>query len=145
MLAVHTRKSFVRSLALAFLLMGLAFCVPAISHAAIVPACNPLPGQPNSCGVKHIFELVVNIYNFLLGAAALVAMLFVVVGGIRMFFLAASESELENAKHTVKYAIVGFVMIACAYLIVNTLIFVLGGGGLQQLFQRLGLGAFGIF
>lgn len=107
---------------------------PVVGLAAGLVPCKGL-----GCTVDDLFKMFIRIYNFLLGAAALVAMLFVIVGGIRMFFLAASESELENAKHTVKYAIVGFVIIACAYLIVNTLIFVLGGGGLQQLFQRLGL------
>lgn len=107
---------------------------PAVGWATGLVPCEGL-----NCTVDHLFILFVMIYNFLLAATALVAMLFVVVGGIRMFFVAASASEMESAKKTVQNAIIGLVIIAGAYLIVNTLIDVLGGGGLRALFRRLGL------
>lgn len=126
------------------------------AEAAILPVCNPVPGQEeseclaqctdscsttgecitrctakcqNPCGVDDLLALPVNIYNYLLGLAALVAMLFIVWGGMRMFYFGYMEdsaSELEAAKLTVRRAIGGFVIIATAYLLVATLLYLLG-------------------
>lgn len=103
--------------------------LPLTAYAQLLPACNPVPGQPDSCEVADLFALLVNIYNYLLGLAALVAMLFIVWGGMRMFYFGYMEdsaSELEAAKFTVRRAIGGFVIIATAYLLVATLLYLLG-------------------
>lgn len=99
-------------------------------HAAIVPACNPIPNQEGSCGVRHLFQLLVNIYNFLLGLAAFVAIIMIVGAGIYMLifhYLEQPESHLENARYMFSRAVTGFVLVAVAYLIVNTLIVLLTG------------------
>lgn len=99
---------------------------PPTAHAAIVP-CTGLGSDP--CTVNDLFELLIGIYNFLLGLAALVAMLFIVWGGVRMLYfsyLEDSASELESAKLTVRRAVGGFVIIALAYLVVNAVLTMLG-------------------
>lgn len=106
------------------------FLISALSaHAAIIPPCDPMPETPTSCGVNDLLKLLVNIYNFLLGLAGLVAMLFIVFGGVRMLYFSYLEnqaSELEAAKLTVSRAIGGLVIIALAYLLVNTALTMLG-------------------
>lgn len=96
---------------------------------AIIPTCNPLPGNPTSCGVNDLFQLLVNIYNFLLGMLAFVAVLFIVFYGVRMIIHYISETpeqDLKDAKLGLTRAIWGIVLIAVAWLIVNTLLVVLG-------------------
>ncbi|MEX1997259.1 MAG: hypothetical protein WEA04_01080 [Candidatus Andersenbacteria bacterium] len=106
----------------------------------LLPACNPIPGQSDSCGVKHLVELAINVYNFLLGMAAAVALLFIIIGGVRMLiysFTEAPETELQSAKYTVTRAVVGLVIVIAAFLIVETLIQFLGGEGIQGIINSL--------
>lgn len=107
--------------------------VPVIASAAIIPNCEPLPGRANSCGVDDIFKLLINIYNFLLGMLAFVAVLFIIWAGLQMILhylgespLGAQRSSLENAKHTLTRAIWGIVIVAVAWLMVNTTLVILG-------------------
>lgn len=112
---------------------GLLLLFPLIASAAIIPNCNPLPGNDNSCGVDDIFKLLINIYNFLLGMLAFVAVLFIVWAGVQMMIhhlgespLGGQRSSLENAKYTLTRAIWGIVIVAAAWLLVNTTLVVLG-------------------
>jgi len=95
----------------------------------LIPDCNPVPGLPTSCGVIELIQLAVNIYNFLLGFMAIIAVLILVYCGIRLFlyqFEEKPEAELEAVKLTIRRAIYGMILIICAYLIVFTLLWVLG-------------------
>lgn len=92
------------------------------------------------CTLLNLFELLVRIYDLLMGMAALVAMLFLVYGGAQMLywsFMENSATELENAKYTVRRALGGFGIIILAYLIVNTVIVMMGGEGLNDIFGKL--------
>lgn len=106
-------------------------------HAALIPRCNPAPGiqiDPNqtnvpTCGVEHIIQVLVNIYNLLLGLSALVLFLMLVWGGIQMIshsFWENSDEVLKSGKYTITRSITGFVIVLAAYLIVQTLLLVLG-------------------
>ncbi len=78
-----------------------------------------------NCNLEDLLRVPVMIYNFMLGAAAAVFMVIIVWAGIRMMVYHVSESpesELVNAKFTLFRGIVGFVIIASAYTIVNVLI-----------------------
>lgn len=127
---------------LTYVLIVLSVVLPVAVDAQLVPQCNPVPGNANSCTALHLLQLLVNIYNFLLGLAALVAMLFIVWSGIRMFyfgFVEDSSSELGEAKQGLTRAITGVVIVAIAYLVVNTLVILLTGGSLTVLFTKFGI------
>lgn len=104
----------------------LVFCFLLLAlpvHAAIVP-CNGL-----DCELSDFFELLVNIYNFLLGMAGMVALIFLIWGGIQMFlyhYFEHPQEILSGAKLTVTRAIFGLIVIATAYLVVNTVLVLLG-------------------
>jgi hypothetical protein len=120
-----------------FLLVASLLVPLALVHAQIVPNCNPVPGNANSCGVKDLFQLLINVYNFFLGLGGLVALLFIIWGGIQMIlgFVDGGEHSVESGKATVKNGIIGLVILACGYLIVNTVIMLLGGGGIDALLK----------
>src|SRR3989344_7012251 len=124
------KKYFLKSIP--YLLLGILVLMLGLpAQAAIVPDCNPVPGYDDSCTVGHLFQLLVNIYNFLLGMAAIVTLLFLIYSGIRMFyfsFLEDSAGELSAAKLGITRAITGLVLVAIAYLLVNTVVFLLTGG-----------------
>lgn len=115
--------------AVSLFILIFAFYIPSV-QAAIIP-CGGL-----DCTVDHVIQLLVNIYNFLLGMAAIVAMFFLVVVAIKFIVSGAFGSvpidptkgggSLADAKKQFQNVIIGFILIACAYLIVNTLLTILG-------------------
>lgn len=113
-----------------------------LTPASLVHAQNPLvPCSGLKCRLSDLFQLLVNIYNFLLGMAAIVAVLMIIVAGVRMLVYYWSEQpkpELEAAKNTLRRAIFGLVIIVTAYLVVNTLLAVLGAGSIDTFFTDFG-------
>ncbi len=109
--------------------------LPFIADAAIVP-CVPKYNAATQkieglCTFKDLFKMLVDIYNFLLGLAAIVFMGMIVYAGIRMLTFYISETpdaDLKNAKYTLTRAITGFVIIVGAYLIVRTVVSFFGVG-----------------
>jgi hypothetical protein len=127
----------------AYCLLLITFLVlPLTASAQIVPNCNPLPGQANSCTVNSVFQLLVNIYNFLLALTAFVAIIMLVWSGVRLMIYQFDEKpagELEAAKLAIRRSIWGLIIIACAFLIVNTLLAVLGvQGDILNLLRQYG-------
>ncbi|MBI1833663.1 MAG: hypothetical protein HYR90_02450 [Candidatus Andersenbacteria bacterium] len=119
---------------------------PFFAYAAIIPPCDPVPGKGNSCGVNDLFQLLVNIYDYLLGLAAIVAVLMIVWAGFRILIFYWSEqpeSDLEAAKNTIRRAIFGLIIILTAYLVVATVVFSLfgldPGGPVGKELQKRGL------
>lgn len=104
--------------------LAVALLLPYSAAAGGIVPCTGL-----DCTVEKLLELLVNIYNALLGFAALVAMGFIIWGGVQMLLYSFSEqptSQLESAKLTLRRAIFGFMLVIGAYLIVQTVLFVLG-------------------
>ena len=117
------------------LLAALCFSfIPVSVHAqtGLVPCQLSNPTQANplpKCTVMHLFGLAVRIYNFLLGLMAFIAVLILVISGIRLFLYQYDEkpeAELEAIKLTIRRALFGIVLIICGYLIVYTLLLILG-------------------
>ncbi|HSX41093.1 MAG TPA: pilin [Candidatus Saccharimonadales bacterium] len=74
-----------------------------------------LAGTGNS-----LFHQVANLLVFLAGA---IAVLILIIGGIRYVTSTGDASRIKQAKDTILYAIVGLVVVLLAYAIVN---FILG-------------------
>lgn len=103
-------------------LLGLIFPLPA--QQAFVP-CEGL-----SCTLSDLLEVPVNIFNFLLGMAAVVLLAVIIWAGMRMILYHASEmpeQELTAAKMTLTRGIMGFLIIAFSYVLVNLLLYTLLG------------------
>jgi hypothetical protein len=95
----------------------------------IIPECNPVPGQPNSCGITHIFGLLVNIFDLLLALVGVVFMLVIIWAGFRFFlyqFSEKPEASLEAAKLTLKRGIFGFMIVATTFLVIRVVLVALG-------------------
>jgi len=115
-----------------------AASLPLSVRAALIN-CGYAGKEP--CQLRDLLQLLVAVYNFLLGLAALVTMLMIIYGGIRMFifhYFEDAPGELKNAKFTVTRGITGLIIVLAAYLIVNTLIALLGGGGINTILKRGG-------
>lgn len=123
------------------------FAVGLLVYASPVLAQGIVPCGGADCTVNDFFALLVNIYNWLLGFAAIVAVLMIIFSGVRMliyYWAEQPEQELTSAKNTLRRAIFGLVVIITAYLVVATLVFTILGlnaGPVSDFLQQLGVSA----
>lgn len=110
---------------------------PLNAFAAGIVKCG-IPGG-NPCKLSDLFELLVGIYNFLLGMAGIVAFAFLIYGGIKMFLYSVDEEQLASGKKTVIEALIGLAIVAMAYILVNTLLTVLGYTDAGSVFSGSGI------
>lgn len=111
-------------IAAAFLLF--AFCCIGVDSAMAIDlnqgACkssNSAPCKASSDSVAAILKNVINIMLYLAGAIAVVM---VVVGGIRYITSDGDPAAANKAKNTIIYALVGVVVAVMSYSIVNFVI-----------------------
>ena len=91
-------------------------------------ACPTGGGQHCNVGVSDLLRLLQNAINYALFAAGMLAIIFIIVGGIRYAASQGNPGSLEQAKKTITYAIVGLLVAGMALGIVN--FFSLTGGGI---------------
>ncbi|TSC71941.1 MAG: conserved membrane protein of unknown function [Parcubacteria group bacterium Gr01-1014_38] len=77
----------------------------------------------------YLPQLILNIVNVALLLAAVVALVFLVYGGFRYISSRGEERDVEAAKNTITYAVIGLVLIGIAAAIVNFVIDAVLGGG----------------
>ena len=71
---------------------------------------------------------ITNILYTIIGIAGLVAVVFVIIGGVNYMTSSGDAGKLEKAKKTILYACIGLIICALAFAIVNWVI----GGVLKQ-------------
>jgi len=80
-------------------------------------AANPGGNVPQDLtGTDGIFKTIVNILLFIIGA---IAVIMLIIGGIRYTISGGDSSAVTGAKNTILYAIIGIVVALLAYAIVN--------------------------
>ena len=77
-------------------------------------------GAEANAKITDILKTVINIFSLVVGA---VAVIMIIVGGLRYITSGGESSNVSTAKNTIIYAIVGLVIVALAQFIVH---FVLG-------------------
>jgi hypothetical protein len=117
------------------MVLGFSVLAPAAS-AACVPGQMSIDcgadsaqgnGQPGSLfgdsttGEEGLFKKIVNILLFIIGA---IAVIMLIIGGIRYVTSGGDQNHVTAAKNTILYAIIGIVVAVLAFAVVN---FVLTG------------------
>ncbi len=125
---------------LSFLVVGALFLSPVLVYAQTTGGDSGLvkcgPQQDKLCELKDLFDLLVGIYNFLLGTAGIVAFGLLIWGGIQMILFSVDEEKMKSGKATVMQALIGLSIILLAYIIVNTLLMAIGvTSGASQYFN----------
>lgn len=94
-----------------------AECDPKSGSANQGADCAQAASQPDSLfGVGGIFSTISNILIFLVGAIAVIMLIW---GGLQYVISAGDSKRVENAKSTILYAIIGIVIAILAFAIVN--------------------------
>lgn len=95
--------------------------------AAADPFCENLKDTPAyekmGCGEgakeDEFKKVITNILNTIIGISGLVAVVFVVIGGINYMTSTGEAAKIEKAKKTILYALIGLAVCALAFAIVN--------------------------
>lgn len=70
-------------------------------------------------------EVVINILNAIIGAAGLVAVVFIIYGGIQYMTSSGEAAKAKKARDTILYACIGLIICVLAFAIVNWVIGIL--------------------
>ena len=115
------------------LVLGVSFLAPLVAPTASAVECdtsslNVASGAacakgdqtPSSLfgegGDEGIFKKVVNILLFVIGAVAVIMLIY---GGIQYVISGGAQDKVANAKNTILYAVVGIVVAILAFAVVN--------------------------
>lgn len=102
-------------LGLSFVLAPQAIAQDDIS-GGISGGAEAAKGEDQGDSLTAIFQTVVNIMLFLIGA---VAVIMLVIGGIRYVVSGGNSDQVTGAKNTIMYAIIGIVVAFLAYAAVS--------------------------
>lgn len=106
------------------LVLGLGFAMPAHAACDVISGgisqgaeCAKPDGAPDQLfGPNSIFVTITNIMLFIIGA---IAVIMLIIGGIRYVVSAGDQNAVTSAKNTILYAIIGIVVAFLAYAAVN--------------------------
>ncbi len=129
------KKSFPKTALLAIVsILGLGALTfsPVLATSTICDQCGEGGTVPadvcaaNGCsdsGSINTFESsLTNILNGVIGAMGIVAVIFIIIGGINYMTSTGDTSKLEKAKKTILYALIGLVVCALSFAIVNLVV-----------------------
>lgn len=109
------------------LVLGVAAFAPVATPVSAQSSIQNGAGSTNSDsfvqsldGDNGVFKTIVNTALYIIGA---ISVLMLIYGGIRYTLSAGQTANVEAAKNTILYAIIGIIVAVLAYAIVN---FVLG-------------------
>lgn len=132
-------KKFVLGLASMFAAMSLLVATPALVTAQDTgDVCEGIGLTGGNCddttgaqsGIQNVVTTVVNILSLVVGA---VAVIMIIIGGLRYIISGGDSGSVQSAKNTILYALVGLVVVifarAIVIFIVNRLSPAASGGG----------------
>jgi len=78
-------------------------------------------GSPWGNGPESIEDVIENVTNWVLGIAGSLAVLFIIISGIRYITSAGNQAQHEAAKKNLTSAIIGLVIILISFVIVQVI------------------------
>ncbi len=107
-------------LAPAALVTSPAFAAPSASEAAVCDGVGASSGSSGcSTGGKSLDNVIKFVINLLSLIGGLAAVIMIIVGGLKYITSSGDPTNINSAKNTILYAIIGLVVIALAQIIVK--------------------------
>ncbi len=103
-------------------LRNLLYAVSAVLVTAGTAQAVERPKVPNPVGSNDFGNILGVVINGLLLFAGAVAVLFLIIGGFRYVVSAGNPDQVEGAKKTILYAVLGLIIIFIAFLLVQVLL-----------------------
>ena len=80
------------------------------------------PGLTGDKKDDTLGENITNIINAVIGALGIVAVIVIIIGGVTYMTSSGDAGKVKKAKDTILYGIIGLVVVALAFAIVNFVI-----------------------
>lgn len=125
---IQTLKKFITRLSIATLLVIPVFA-PAVAHAAVDVNGSLCEGANLEVGstdcsqdgdpkqrVNNLLTTIINIFSLVVGVIAVVM---IIIGGLKYITSGGESSNITGAKNTILYAVIGLVVVALAQFIVR--------------------------
>lgn len=101
------------------------FMLPGVAHADCAPSVQGgVDCAKGNLSSNSLTSSVSNIIYIMIFSAGIIAVILIIIGGIRYIISQGDEKAIEGAKNTILYAVVGLIVATLAFAIVT---FVLGG------------------
>ena len=91
-------------------------------NVAAAQGFGPVPAPTGTLAGNDLVGAVVFIINWLLVLAALAALVFLIIGGVRYIVSQGDDEAAEKAKNTILYAIIGLIVIGLSAVVVNFIV-----------------------
>ena len=106
------------------IIIGIFFSVISFAFVGVASAVNweplvPIPGIP-ATGV-NLSTYLIGIYNFLLSIVGIVAVMMLIIGGIRYITSAGNQAAAADAKDIITNAIVGLLLALLTWVFIATI------------------------
>jgi hypothetical protein len=127
----------------AFLLATVVFSMPFYSHARGLVPCGGYKDDAGTqreapCNFCDIFSLIALVTNWLITAAGIYAVFQIVISGFWLVTTMGEEEKITKYKSGLTNAVVGFVLVMMAFIIVNTAVnYILLDGNAESLKVQL--------
>jgi len=127
-----------KKLIIIFLLLVLF--IPVITKAAGLVPCGRSVDDPETpninesqpCTACDLLVLFQNVLKFALEIAFLIVVGFIIYGGFRWIFSSGNETNIKAGQQTITSALIGLIIILCAWLIINTVFWLVAKLGGQD-------------
>ena len=78
------------------------------------PDLNQTINFPDPIGGKGFQEIVKNLVDFLTVIAVPLVAIMIIIGGIQLMTAGGNEAQISKGKETIKYAVIGFIVVVSA-------------------------------
>ncbi|MEK7556672.1 MAG: pilin [Patescibacteria group bacterium] len=128
----HSRKILAQLITLVFSMSLVAStAAPTLAAVPKFPGFGPITkDQAKNLGLReetNLIDVVISITKIVLTLASVVALLFIIIAGIRYVTSSGDEKHAEQAKKAIIYAVIGLIVIGVAAAIVNFTVFAIRG------------------
>jgi len=119
------------------LLFHFAQAAPFLGGKSLIPK-DCVSGPRSQCGVEDFMQLLVNVFQLMLGVLGSLSLLFFVYGGFVWILSRGNTQMIEKGKSILIGSIIGLSLVLGSWVIVNLVINILTGGNLGEEAQIFG-------
>jgi ABC-type nickel/cobalt efflux system permease component RcnA len=114
-------------------LLIFVFCLTLVLPIIVSAQAGGLvPCSGTDCTTEDVIQLVQNIIGFLVAFISILAVIVLVVAGLRLVVSGGNETEWTKAKSMFTNVVIGLILVLAAWLIVDTILSMLTGKGLDE-------------
>ena len=119
-------KTLLVGVMMAFGLVAAPLAFDSVSYAAntneVQKGVNQIGGNDAGNSADDFTKLIKSIINILLFLVGAIAVVMIIIGGLRYVISGGDQGQITGAKNTILYAVIGLVVAILAYAIVNWVI-----------------------